>query len=319
MENLISNSKKIDKENTVIINSLNRDWYNDTNSTPYSFKVDFNGSNNSNIALINEYYKNITSIKIPTMIIPNNIQDLQYHSNAYIRPSTNPYLLINLDSITKSGRGTNKYLDDTLGLFIPNEQIDFSNNYKNVLFINQSEHTKTYTPSPLRSINDLIISVTDYQGNIIPSKDVLDISGIYINNEPLLGGSSDYLIIRTSTFFTENEFEIRDKILIKNYQYHNMSFNESYQFNDFINRDIGHQILNISKSNPSTTLYNQIEIQIPKIFSRITGNSNVESWFSNFMTKTLDSTITINNKGKLINSNKQCHIIMKINTQENTI
>lgn len=313
------NEKKMSNENTIIINSLNRDWYNDTNSNPYSFKVEFNGSNNANIAVINEYYKNITSISIPTLIIPNNIQDLQYHSNAYIRPSTNPYLLINLDNITKSGRGTNKYLDDTLGLFIPNEQIDFSNNYKSVLFINQSYHVKKYYPSPLQSINDLIINITDNLGNNLISNDVLSIKGIYVNNEPLVGGSNDNLIIRTNSFFTQNEFEIRDKILIKNFEFHNMSFEESYQFNEFINRNSGHQVLNISKSNSSKLLYDQIEIQIPKNISRITGNASVESWFTNFMTKTLDSSIIINNKGKLINANKQSHIILKFETEEKII
>ena len=72
----MDHNKFIINQNTLIINSLDRDWFNDTNSSPYNFKVELSGSNNANIAVINEYYKNISSMAVPTIIIPNTIQDL---------------------------------------------------------------------------------------------------------------------------------------------------------------------------------------------------------------------------------------------------
>ena len=93
-----------------------------------------------------------------------------------------------------------------------------------------------------------------------------------------------------------------------------MSYDESGIFNDWINRDNGHHILDINKSNNSTILYNQIIIPIPAELSRITGNISVEPWFSSFLTKSLSNIAIEDTSGKIINTNTQSHLVVNIKT-----
>ena len=127
---------------------------------------------------------------------------------------------------------------------------------------------------------------------------------------------NDSLIIQTNTYFNSIEFRKNDLIKIKNYEYHNMSYDESFTFNNWINRDHGHYILSIGKSNPGTTLYNQINIPIPASLSRSTGNISVESWFNSFDMKILSNVAIADTSGKLINTNTQSHLIITIKTME---
>ena len=80
-----------------------------------------------------------------------------------------------------------------------------------------------------------------------------------------------------------------------------MSYDESGQFNSWINNDNGHYVLDIAKSNTGTSLYNQLKIPIPASLSRSTGNIAVESWFSSFVTKSLSNIAIADTSGKLIN------------------
>ena len=95
-----------------------------------------------------------------------------------------------------------------------------------------------------------------------------------------------------------------------------MSYDESSTFNNWINRDSGHYILDIDKSNSATTLYNQIIIPIPASLSRSTGNISVESWFNSFDMKILSNVAIADTSGKLINTNTQSHLIVNIKTLE---
>lgn len=307
----------IKKTQVLILNSLDRDWVNDTSSSPYNFEVSFTATNASNIALIETSFKNISSIEIPSFIISNTIQDSGYNSNSHIRPTNNSYLIVELDEIIESGRGTNKYLDTAMGLYTPSDLIDESyNDIKNIRYTNTSDIKKLYLQTPITTLSELKIRIRDNNGTILPSNDVIGVSGIYVNNEPLLGDSTDALIVRTDTFFTENEFQGKDTILFKNYNYHNLSYDESYQFQNFINRSTGHKITNIRKSNSGTALYDEIQIEIPASYSRSTGNLVTESWFTSFMTKSLGNTYVASNGGKLINVSKQSHLIVKLELME---
>jgi hypothetical protein len=301
----------------IVLNSLDRDWFNDTNSSPFNFEVSFTSMNASNIAVIEESFKNITSIEIPSFIISNSLQDDYYHSNAHIRPTNNPYLLVEIDDIIESSRGTNKYLDASMGIFTPSDIVsETTNDIKNIEYRNTGDIKKIYLPTPIPTLSDLKVKIRDNKGTILPINDVIGVNGIYVNNEPLLNNGSDALIVRTGTFFTENEFIGKDNVMFKNYNYHNMSYSESYQYENFINREEGHKVIAISKSNSGTSLYDQISIQIPASYSRATGNIAVEPWFTSFMEKSLGATYVSSNGGKLINMNKQCHLVIKLDIKE---
>ena len=93
-----------------------------------------------------------------------------------------------------------------------------------------------------------------------------------------------------------------------------MSFDESGIFNKWINRSNGHYISTISKSNITTTLYNQINIPIPAVLSTTTGNLEIDDWFDSFVMKTLSNIAIQDNGGKLINVNLQSHLIVNMKT-----
>ena len=108
-----------------------------------------------------------------------------------------------------------------------------------------------------------------------------------------------------------------------------MSFDESSIFNNWINtnntnnnnksaKQHQHYISSITKSNSATSLYNQIHIPVPAVMSTTTGNIAVETWFTDFITKSLSNVATADISGKLINVNTQTHFIVNIKTVNKT-
>ena len=311
-----SHVKDNQRTQVLVLNSLDRDWVNDTNSNPYNFEVSFTATNSSNIAVIEESYKNITSIEIPSFIIPNNVEDTSYHSNTHIRATNNPYLLVEVDDIIESSRGTNKYLDSAMGIYAPSDLVSESaNDMKNIRYINTGDIKKHYLQTPISTLSELKIKIREPTGTILPSNDVMNVLGIYNGQDPLNNDGADYLKVRISSYFTENEFENGDIIRFKDYNYSNMSYSESYQFQDFINREQGHKVVYIGKSG-STVLYNEIYIQIPASYSRTTGLFVAESWFTSFMDKSLTNSFVASNGGKIINVSKQSHIVVKLEIKD---
>ncbi len=311
-----SHVKDNQRTQVLILNSLDRDWVNNEGSTPYNFEVSFTETNSSNIAIIEESYKNISSIEIPSFIISNSIDDTTYHSNSHVRPTNNPYLLVELDEIIESSRGTNKYLDSSMGIYTPSDLvIENSNNIKNIRYVNTGDIKKNYFQTPISTLSELKVKIRNPSGTLLNSNDVVGVSGIYNGQDPLQSDGTDYLKVRCSTFFTDDEFESGDTVIFKNYNYSNMSYSESYNFQEFINRSQGHKIIDIGRST-SATLFNEIHIQTPSSYSRNTGVLSPDSWFTSFMDKSLTDTYIASNGGKIINASKQSHIIVKLGLKE---
>lgn len=128
--------------------------------------------------------------------------------------------------------------------------------------------------------------------------------------------SGDSLTIQTYTYFNNVEYKPNDLIKIVNYEYHNNSYDECAIFNNWINRSQGHNIISIGKSNNATALYNRINIPLPASLSTTTGNIAVETWFSDFVMKSLSNVAIEDVSGKLINANLQSHLIVNMKTLE---
>lgn len=305
------------KNNIVLINSIDRDWYNFTTTTPYSFDVNLGGYGTNSYSVINNEYRNIISFSIDRIMLANRTALQNYStSNTTSRLTNNPYLTVSVKNINYSSYGTNKTLNTTMGMFTPLTPIGvFDTTY--LEFKNSSAQKKEYFPIPEGIITQLGIQITDPVGNIASNvNDVLSIYSIFNSNvaSPTLT-TGDYLVVQTNEYFTENEFHENDHIYFKNYIYHNMSFDESGIFCNYINRPEGHTILDISKSG-STDLYNRIHIPMPASLSKITGNLEVETWYTDFITKTFPSIPIEDTSGKLINANTQSHFAINIKTLE---
>jgi len=308
------------KNHTVIINSIDRNWITNTTETPYNYLVKLGGSPKDNYSTVSHDYKNIVSFSVDKIIVTNRSCHQSYNSNIAPRLNDNPYITLDIKGINFSSYGTNKTLNNTIGIYTPLIPLPTSLSEISYLeFKNTSTQRKDYTPTPEGYISALDLSITTPNGSSVSNlSDVLDIYSIFLNsnNSNINTTINDSLIIQTSTYFNAIEFHRNDLLKIKNYEYHNMSYDESYTFNNWINRDSGHYILDIDKSNSATTLYNQLIIPIPASLSRSTGTISVESWFNSFDMKILSNVAIADTSGKLINTNTQSHLIVNIKTLE---
>ena len=303
----------------IVINSIDRNWYGYPNETPYNYLVKLGGAPTDQYSIVSHDYKNVVAFSIEKIILPNRPCIQSYNSNIAPRLNDYPYIAITVSGINFSSYGTNRTLNDTIGIFtsilpLPKQLSDVSY----LEFKNTSTQKKEYTQSPEGYISRIDLSITSPNGTIASNlNDVLYIYSIFLNTSNTVPLSiTDSLVIQTNTYFNDVEFMGNDLIRMKNYIYHNMSYDESGIFNSWINRDSGHYILDIGKSNMGTDLYNQIIIPIPASLSRSTGNIAVESWFSNFVDKSLSNIAIQDTSGKLINVNTQSHLIVNIKTLE---
>lgn len=309
------------KNHIVVINSIDRNWQVSSNTpeTPYQFKVKLGGSSADRYSIVSQNYKNVVAFSIDKIILPNRVCNLSYTSNVAPRLNDNPYLAVSVAGINFSSYGTNRTLNETLGIYTPLIPLPATlSDITYLEFKNTSIQRKEYTPAPEGYISLLDIEIINPTGTIASNlNDVLDIYSIFLNTSNTIPiTTSDSLVIQTSTYFDSNEFRANDLIQIRDYEYHNLSYDESYIFNNWINSGNGHYISSISKSNPSTTLYNQILIPIPATLSRANGNLDVEPWFSSFLIKSFSNVAIQDGGGRLINANTQSHLVVNIKTLE---
>ncbi len=308
------------KNHIVIINSIDRNWLLNTNTeTPYNFKVKLGGSSRDRFSIVSQNYKNVIAFSVDKIILPNRVCQLAYTSNLTARLNDNPYLALSIQGINFSSYGTNKTLNETLGIYTP--LIPLPTTLSDITYLefkNTSIQRKEYTPAPEGYISLLDINITTPGGYLASNlNDILDIYSIYLNTSNAIPlSTSDTLVIQTSTFFDAVEFHTNDLIQLRDYEYHNMSYDESARFNNWINSSKGHYILSIGKSNPSTNLYNQLIIPMPATLSRVTGTLTVEDWFNDFVIKSLSNIAIQDGGGRLINSNTQSHLVVNIKTLE---
>ena len=308
------------KNHTIIINSSDRNWYNYPIETPYNFLVKLGSSPKDQYSTVSHDYKNVVSFSIEKIILPNRCCIQSYNSNISPRLNDNPYLTLTVKGINFSSYGTNKTLNNTIGIYtsvIPIPIILSEIAY--LEFKNTSIQKKEYNPTPEGYISALDLSITTPSGIMVSNtNDVLDIYSIFLKSISgnIYNNINDSIIIQTNTYFNTNEFRKNDLINIKNYKYYNNSFDECSIFNNWINSDSGHYILNISKSNASTILYNQIIIPVPASLSRSTGLYTAEDWFISFNMKIFSNVAIQDNGGKLINLNTQSHLVVNIKTME---
>jgi len=302
----------------IVINSIDRNWYNYPNENPYKYLVKLGGTGKDRYSTVSQDYKNVVSFSIDKVILPNRPCIQSYTSNISPRLNDYPYIAINVEGINFSSYGTNKTLNNTIGIFTPLLPLPKSLSDVSYLeFKNTSTQKKEYLITPEGYISRIDLNITTPSGSPLSNlNDVLDIYSIFLNSSNAVSLSvSDTLIIQSKTYFNNVEFKANDLLQMKNYVYHNMSYDESSQFNSWINRDSGHYIIDIDKSNPTTSLYNQIIIPIPANLSRSTGNIAVESWFSSFVDKSLSNIAIADTSGKLINASTQSHLVVNIKTK----
>lgn len=322
MENIIKNKYDIlEKKNLlnirkkvfIAISSLDRDWYN-LSETPYIFKVKFNDLGNSTYTNITNNIKNIVSIKLEKSIVPNKNLNITYTSTSNTLDNY-PFIIVDVGNINDVIYGSNDNLSSSLAIMsaiTPLLKAASENRY--LEFKNLNHSIKEYYDNPISSLSDLEIKIKNQQGNNLTDiQDVLTIDTIYNAGS----GTSEFLKIKTTTYFG-SEYQLGDIIIIKNYVYRETdTYSEGEDFNTFINRTEGHKIIALNASSGSSLSHynNLISISIPHSVSTSTGELSLDSWYTSLKTKSAtddDSSSSGDTGGKLINTNLQTNLFINI-------
>lgn len=264
---------------------------------------------------------NIISIGVSKLLFSARSLDVGY-SSATASPENTPYLMVNVDNIDYVQYGTNKLIDNSIGLMVPYIPIPLSlaNNYF-IEYRNMLGNSKDFYNNPIASIPRMSINITNTNGYPVNPilGDVLDVYSIYYKIANPLDFSTEYLVVQTSTYFSSLQYKPGDTLLFKNYVYRDTGvYSECDTFNTFMNHPNGHVIVAIDKSDPTTYFNDIIIICAPSIISTTTGNVQNLQWYSDLKMKTMGTIPVADVSGKLINCALQTQIAFNIKYLEKT-
>lgn len=300
----------------ICINSGDRDWYRNNMETPYKYRIIFGSSQTNKSIFVNDIENNINSIKILKSIIP-----AREHYNGF-SPLKMQSLLINILNIENVSNSSNSATQNALAILQPKNQLTTTDTYFNLEFDNVLDIYKSISDKSYRYLD---IEILNNDGVLINNdnnqNDVLLVYQIvYYSNISLDNTNHTKLLRLKVEAFSDNDYKIGDILKIKNYIFRESSLNykETAQFNVFINRNEGHIIQDIGKSDISNELFNYIYI-LPDIEKNTTTLSyELKSWFNSLIIKTSidddeNDDTNEDNPCKLLNFNLQTNLYIKIN------
>ena len=236
--------KYYNRKNNLIINTIDRDWFNLSRDT-FSFQVKFNPSETSseirntytdfsnNIDNFNKFnrtitkeiflgsqtlnipisFKNINSITITKILLPSRYIFLG-NSNFVNMLQINGINIV-IDEFNNVINGTNNILNNTfssLTIFTPiyhESNLTQSPNY--VEFKNNNNVDKLFNQASLNTINTLTFNFYDSNGNKLKYfNDILSIEKLDFDSNP------KYIKITTKEYFYRKNYREKDIIIIKN-------------------------------------------------------------------------------------------------------
>jgi hypothetical protein len=259
------------------INSVDRNW----NLEPMRYKYSINslGDNND----LQRRYKNIESISVGKVIIPEEIIEKATLTNQNLKPFFNhdfsfayPYLILQIDEFTDVYDGTNDAVRKAFSTLIYDCSYKAPNGRGYIILKPMQKEKKTFYPTPLSSFSKLSISILKPNGDVLnKSADSYKLTKVEYE-----AFNTHYLKIVTDVYFDKNEFFVGDEIIIKG---HNMTrlvedMNEfdTSKFNEFINRKEGHEIKQIGQANDSG-YFRTFYIQAPGAFDRNEGRFAIDT------------------------------------------
>uniref|UniRef100_A0A6C0E754 Uncharacterized protein n=1 Tax=viral metagenome TaxID=1070528 RepID=A0A6C0E754_9ZZZZ len=269
-------------------------------------------------------YKNIVSIELVSFLTPGLKQPVDYHSSLTHLLISDPYYLVEIDEINNVYDGSSRDLSNAFSVVVPAASMYTSPNLiaRHVEYKPVDDWFKKFYPSPLSSLTNMTIKVKTPLGKVLTNlNDTIDIKFVYNYSSDISDERNEVIVIQTSKFFSSNEYQPTDTILIKGYYHHNTSSPESQMFNDFMNRSEGHSILALSCSDDSLFLQNRIHIARPATLNINTGGLSELSWYTTYKNDEMDTVETIDSittydTGRLINLDMQNLYCFKITTRE---
>lgn len=195
----------------ISVNSFDRNWTN--NVARYSYSVNFKGDD------INTIYKNINSIEIGKVVIPEeivqnvNTGDLPRMMFNHEFSLSYPYIILKIDEFNDVYDGTNNNIRRGFCKLIYNRSYRAQNGRGYIVMKPMQKEKKIFHPTPLSSLNRMSISLLKPSGDLLnDSKD--DYKLFKIEYEAFNPTS---LLITCDTYFDKNEFYTGDTVIINDY------------------------------------------------------------------------------------------------------
>lgn len=336
--------KTIEQSNIVVINSKDRNYKIDTN---YNFSINFNSINNSNILNINTNFKNITSITMLGLIIPNIYVDIKevigLHTDSlisntslpkrFLRISDLPYLQLTISDIkNKTMIGSNKEINKSTYILVLDDINEKTINNSGSLLVNGSNFSEhlNLTKNILANTDKKIIYLKDftlqpinfysspqnYLNNINITLSTPEGHNLYnLSNylecssiESNHDSTPNKIIITFSKYFSSEEFSIGDKIIFKDIVLSDSSLDNSLKI--FLMRNEGHSILALDSENGSNRLFKEIHIPFEYSIDLENGSASIKN---NFGLTTTSKTFS---NGFVFNLSLQVIFGLQINTEK---
>ena len=335
------------ENNLLIISSADRNYTN--NETTFNYNVEFAPkiSSNEKRAFFIRNFKNIKSISVVNVYIPNYYLDVKHlhglvsdsiinnsetiDNNNIRLPRLNdlPYITLKISDIGANLDGTNKHLNHATCMLTIDDSKDSTNNssggytYKadstNVSIGNKSNTVISDTDKKML----IFKNVTDWEKIYYPSPKA-NLNGFQVSFYDPTGKQlsflDDYLTVSTfvknsnkikvtmSEYFSPEEYRVGDIIIFRNVIVSTTGTISTTQFQNFINREEGHIIIGHDTINSDTKLYKDIYIGFPYTITKSAGSASKDDFGMAGTTYSVSS-------GTLINHSIQNTICMKITNE----
>ena len=258
----------------VLVDTTNRDWINSYKSV-FDFQVRFNASETSvedirttylkhvtnehgtdvtiydekseiktyqgsNALSIPISIKNIKSLYLEKMVIPN--RKVYLEEGNYVNLLDFPLLSIHIDEFSNIVYGTNSNLNNSFANMTALSSIYLGapTLQKFIELKNITRIPKVFKPSPLNTLNTLTIKIKDNMGNQLKFRnEQLEIEKIEYHNsssDPTV--SKNYLKIKTKTYFSRLDYLEDDIIIFKNINLDT----ENLTLKNYLERENGHKL-----------------------------------------------------------------------------
>lgn len=227
-----------DTEYNLFLYSADRDWYNNTRENRYTFTVNFDVGNNKQgfnfSPSATKKFKNISRIELVKAIVPTEgIENLitrtsssappqGFNSSTRINILTYPYIVVRIPELDGNNYGTDNNLDNAFGVlqYDANWTSDATNLTDGFLAMIPKfmKCQKVYQPTPLATLTKLTIELQKPDGTSISDvSDTLFISNIRFSNNvtTTFYDTTDYIFLRTSTYFSQWAFTEGNRIQIQ--------------------------------------------------------------------------------------------------------
>ena len=316
--------------NYIVINGYDRDWI--RQKMRFQFSVE--------MSLLTKTYKNIHELALTKLIIPNEIINERTVSNPNPKVKFNhdyrmsvPYLTVQIDEISDVCDGINQVNQKAFTHFIQDNHYMTENGRGYTILIPMQNERKIFYPTPLASLPKMTITITRPNGTLFNnSRDKYHLWKVEYEEY-----NRKYIKIVLDNYFDKNEFHRGDIIYVKKFMLpkfdkeaedleddpaYQVYLTNTYTYNkimEFINREEGHEIIEIGKPNDDG-FYRTFFVTAPGEFDAENGRFVIDKpmvdLIQSYNQENLPQILNPIKAGFIINSSLQPVLSMQINNSK---